>query len=708
MVLNTKKNTIFAKVHGRAIVMVEICIHPMCSNQTCKENKANSYKWFTEEHFSRLIMMLEDTILARLLAPPETSKKKTGKVSRCHNSEMLPDPELLIQYQFVKRRKYQQTVLTRSMQESHGKRKNTVESEYSGGAYQSLHFFSEKLKVTVSQIAQDLHLMPSVSGAIHNSAEGKPTKSTISKYFNKDDPDITHSTQKKRAALKNMNKKNDHQKKIDSLLCPTSSVGDEFALKQTSKKASDSVDVEGDSECMHEQVSWVKQLDDEVDIHGNLVFQDVLRSQEEKQGERFNSKEKDDKANVSEGLNNKSEQREGQMPCAEQLDKKVDIQDNLESQRAVSSQEGKEECDSSNVSTCVEDRNVDCTSFVTYSYDIASNTSPKNDELNTTDIQEDKTVKGINHHETVIKDKEDNTKTSESTTSKLKRQRSNCQSDSEDSDSIPSLRSRLAKKKFLKTQKIIHAIETRDKKKESDVDSVQIGEDNDFETPRPRRNVEKRKGSDLSDDQDLSSVSSMCNQTNVKEGLCAKKRKTGKANASADKANRKTSKPAEKKISKRQVKTTSKTTSAILEDFSEEPGSSPLEPITIEDKPQVVINVSTIEDLTADQTEQLVWECASELREIFEGKKYCRRHEDYKKGGRMKGDLAFQVQFGQFSEEQRDKIMGVLTAMFCYKHSKYFDYVSKVLLPETLVMLYMKVVGRTRDEAELSLLERTK
>ena len=34
------------------------------------------------------------------------------------------------------------------------------------------------------------------------------------------------------------------------------------------------------------------------------------------------------------------------------------------------------------------------------------------------------------------------------------------------------------------------------------------------------------------------------------------------------------------------------------------------------------------------------------------------------------GDLAFQVQFGQFSEEQRDRIMEVLTAMFCYKHSK--------------------------------------
>ncbi|KAK2561013.1 UBX domain-containing protein 1 [Acropora cervicornis] len=79
-----------------------------------------------------------------------------------------------------------------------------------------------------------------------------------------------------------------------------------------------------------------------------------------------------------------------------------------------------------------------------------------------------------------------------------------------------------------------------------------------------------------------------------------------------------------------------------------------------------------------------------------------------KQVGLQTGDLAFQVQFGQFSEDQRDTIIDVLTSMFCYKHSKYFDYVSKVLLPETLVMIYMQIVGRTRDEAELSLLHRTK
>ena len=34
------------------------------------------------------------------------------------------------------------------------------------------------------------------------------------------------------------------------------------------------------------------------------------------------------------------------------------------------------------------------------------------------------------------------------------------------------------------------------------------------------------------------------------------------------------------------------------------------------------------------------------------------------------GDLAFQVQFGMFSEDQQESIMNVLTRIFCYKHSK--------------------------------------
>ena len=36
--------------------------------------------------------------------------------------------------------------------------------------------------------------------------------------------------------------------------------------------------------------------------------------------------------------------------------------------------------------------------------------------------------------------------------------------------------------------------------------------------------------------------------------------------------------------------------------------------------------------------------------------------------------------------------------LFWFSCCQYFDYVSKVLLPETLVMIYMQIVGRTRDE----------
>ena len=35
-------------------------------------------------------MKLEDTILARVLAPAESNKKKNGKTSCCDSSEMLP------------------------------------------------------------------------------------------------------------------------------------------------------------------------------------------------------------------------------------------------------------------------------------------------------------------------------------------------------------------------------------------------------------------------------------------------------------------------------------------------------------------------------------------------------------------------------------------------------------------------------------------
>ncbi|XP_078349986.1 uncharacterized protein LOC144634825 isoform X2 [Oculina patagonica] len=655
-----KKNTIYAKVLDRKIVMVEISIHPECLQvgQSLKENKANIYKWFTKEHFDRLILKLQDVILAKVLAPSEpVGKKKSGKASHGDYLETLPDPELLIQYKFVKKRNHKQMVLTRQKQESvvDGLRKK---SGYSGGGYQSHGFFPEKLNVTVSLASQVAHQMPSVAGVIQDAEEKKPgpSKSTISKYFNKDTATVTRSTQKKRAALKNMNKKDEQQTKIDSLLCSNSSVDDKVALKEEkTENATCCVESEGDTPHKHDQISWVNKLGNKIEIQDVLAFQEGESSKVKKEDEHDND---------------------------------------------ILLRGGDE------IKHVPSDSSESCS--------IASGLSPKSEEFKASLCSEDvESWRHLKNCETVSHSKDLDTRSTGTTTSKFKRRRSQSESDSTDIDSIPSLRNRLSKRNTLKKPKTLPDEETTGNRREIDVIIERTGDDKDFESPKARRNVGKRKGSDLSDDQDLyTSVFSTTSETaassnqDAKEGLNSKKRKTKKTDTRVDVSERKVKNPAEKRIYKRRVKATTKTTADVLEDAGEEePGSSPLEPITIEDKPPVPINVSTIEELTAEQTEQLVWEHASKLREIFEGKKYCRRHEDYKRGGKMKGDLAFQVLFGPFSEEQRDRIMGVLTNMFCYKHSKYFDYVSKVLLPEALVMLYMKVVGRSRDEAEHSLLE---
>lgn len=39
---------------------------------------------------------MEDVILARVMAPPEKSKKKNGKTARCESHETLPGMETLM------------------------------------------------------------------------------------------------------------------------------------------------------------------------------------------------------------------------------------------------------------------------------------------------------------------------------------------------------------------------------------------------------------------------------------------------------------------------------------------------------------------------------------------------------------------------------------------------------------------------------------
>ncbi|CAH1798222.1 unnamed protein product [Owenia fusiformis] len=119
-----------------------------------------------------------------------------------------------------------------------------------------------------------------------------------------------------------------------------------------------------------------------------------------------------------------------------------------------------------------------------------------------------------------------------------------------------------------------------------------------------------------------------------------------------------------------------------------------------EDTPDVLSKVNKVCDLTRDQLCHLLKDNKKYLRNIYQGKAYNRRHEDYKKGGKARVDLTYQVRLGIFHEEQHDVVMEQLMAMFCKKNFTLLDYVMKVLFPETLVKIYMDVKHSTHYEAE--------
>ncbi|XP_048586021.1 uncharacterized protein LOC5510779 isoform X2 [Nematostella vectensis] len=99
-------------------------------------------------------------------------------------------------------------------------------------------------------------------------------------------------------------------------------------------------------------------------------------------------------------------------------------------------------------------------------------------------------------------------------------------------------------------------------------------------------------------------------------------------------------------------------------------GTSRTDAITISDVPPDFRQINDIADLTSEHIEYLVGQMAKQLKQIFKGKAYCRRHEDYKTGGRTRGDLAFQVRFGPFSADQQEAVMQSLIGIFCSKTTK--------------------------------------
>lgn len=296
----------------------------------------------------------------------------------------------------------------------------------------------------------------------------------------------------------------------------------------------------------HDQITWVNHRG-EVESEENLAAELVVASKNVQQQPVRTSEGSSKTRTSSSGDFVEVEIKER----AKQLDEKRDINDSLPCQDIVNLKETKLECGNS--------------SPVQNPYGNFS----KSGEFELTDNEENKAVNDMTKQGTVtvVSDKADSLKSSSSITTNLKRPRSNSESDSE---LPPSLRSRLAKKASLKRQKTVNVNQDKDKRKESDADSALFVEDNDFETPKVKRNAEKRTGSDLSDDQGVCSHMSTCEQsgssTSVEKELSYKTRKSSRANMTSEASLKsQTSKPVKKKLKKRQVTTSSKASSDILE-----------------------------------------------------------------------------------------------------------------------------------------------
>ncbi|XP_071486871.1 uncharacterized protein [Diadema antillarum] len=107
-----------------------------------------------------------------------------------------------------------------------------------------------------------------------------------------------------------------------------------------------------------------------------------------------------------------------------------------------------------------------------------------------------------------------------------------------------------------------------------------------------------------------------------------------------------------------------------------------------------------VRELTEDDIASLTLRNKLYLRRIFTGKISCERHQLYKKKPSDRMALKHQVRLGPFRDEQMDAVMGELVKIYCKRHFKYMDYISKVLLPEAMAKIYMDVHSVSHAQAE--------
>lgn len=306
------------------------------------------------------------------------------------------------------------------------------------------------------------------------------------------------------------------------------------------------------SQCSGTQIQWLN------DAHEALEIQNEEGLEDDNEGEQGKDCSlKSGKDTFSRKLPTKNLKTYGKNSCDEKLSLNEGVTGGL------SGQEYPETEAKPKYKNNADENERIVNAFKTVTYSRTSNRA----KLDSNDIKEDNNSNQETSEESVAEHKKSKVKALNA--KKLKRPRTYSESTStSDYDSGTSLRSRLqVSKTSLKKQKTTRMETSTESQKETDSDGINVAEDDwDFETPKVRRNVEKRKGVNPSDDQELyvhnSNLETAGNSDSTEnESSCSKRRKTNSSVVSKGKSKKQES----RKSSKAPLKTTRTLPTDILE-----------------------------------------------------------------------------------------------------------------------------------------------
>ncbi|XP_057299124.1 uncharacterized protein LOC130629797 isoform X3 [Hydractinia symbiolongicarpus] len=113
------------------------------------------------------------------------------------------------------------------------------------------------------------------------------------------------------------------------------------------------------------------------------------------------------------------------------------------------------------------------------------------------------------------------------------------------------------------------------------------------------------------------------------------------------------------------------------------------------------MNSSNSIALTLHEFEALCHKFVPLVHKIFTGKDpSCHRHQMYNMGGKKKAQLRNFNASNVFTDEQHEIVASILVKKYCSEHSKYFDYVFKVMIPELEKRIVMEVFKVFPEQAK--------